>query len=252
MENENAVAARKRKDAEVLYEDAVVLVLDKPAGLLVHTDLRSPEDTLVDWVLQTRPEIKGVGEDMRLQNGSVIERSGIVHRLDRETSGVIIVAKTQEAFLYLKEQFQNHAVSKIYNAFVYGTPPETRGVIDRPIGRNANNPRLWSAQRGARGTLREARTEYRVLKEGDGVSYVEAFPKTGRTHQLRVHFKAIHHPIVCDRLYAPKQPCLLNFNRLALHARLIRFCLPGGKEKECEAPLPADFIAALALIEKKS
>ncbi len=252
MENENAAAARKKKDAEVLYEDASVLVVDKPAGLLVHADLRASESTLVDWILRTRPEIKGVGEEMRLQNGSVIERSGIVHRLDRETSGVMIVAKTQEAFLYLKEQFQNHAVSKTYNAFVYGALPETRGVIDRPIGRNANHPRLWSAQRGARGTLREAQTEYRVLQEGAEASFIEAFPKTGRTHQLRVHFKAIHHPIVCDRLYAPKQPCLFGFNRLALHARLIRFRLPGGKEKECEAPLPADFAAALALIEKKS
>ena len=243
MANDSDVTA---SNPAVLFEDDEVIVIDKPAGLVVHADGRTVEPTLVDWILETHPALEGVGEPMRLTNGTVIERPGIVHRLDRETSGVMVLAKNQDSFLYLKTQFQDRAITKTYNAFVYGKLPDAEGVIDRPIGRSRTNPRLWSAQRGAYGTLREAVTHYRVLVERELVSYVEASPKTGRTHQIRTHFKAIHHPVVCDKLYAPKAPCLFGFTRVALHARTIRFTLRSGEEKQFEAPLPSDFVEALA------
>ena len=229
----------------VLFEDDTLLVIDKPAGLMVHTDGRSGDETLVDWILRERPALSGVGESMTLQNGTVIERPGIVHRLDRETSGVMVIAKTQESFFSLKEQFQEHTILKTYNAFVYGTLSEKEGVVNRQIGRSSGNPRIWSAQRGARGTLRDAETAYTVLYEGNGASFVEASPKTGRTHQIRVHFKAIHNPVVCDKLYAPKQDCLFGFTRLALHARFLSVTTLAGEKRQFEAPLPPDFSHAL-------
>ena len=233
----------------ILFEDENVLAIDKPAGLLVHEDGRSEEQTLSDWLLEKYPEIKGVGEPWERDDGSVIERPGIVHRLDRETSGVMLVAKTQEAFEHLKEQFQERTIKKIYNTFVYGNLKEKEGVIDRQIGKSRNF-KLWSAQRGARGELRDAITEYTVLKEMEDASFIEVRPKTGRTHQIRVHMKAVHHPVICDKLYAPKLPCMFDFERLALHALAITFTMLDGEEKTIEAPLPEDFQIALQSISK--
>jgi len=245
----------------VIYEDEYVLVLNKPSGLVVHGDGRTNEETLVDWILEHYPETEGVGEPLVLANGTVVDRPGVVHRLDRETSGVIVIAKTQESFLNLKEQFKNRKVEKIYNAFVYGHFPSTdvqggkekEGIINRPIGRSASDFRKWSAQRGARGELREAITEYKVLKEEvaeeQKISFLEIKPKTGRTHQIRVHMKAINHPVICDKLYAPKSLCLLGFDRLALHARNISFLTLKG-DISAEADLPEDFVRALNVLEK--
>lgn len=235
----------------VLYEDDSMLVIDKPAGLMVHSDGKSTDPTLIDWLLKKYPSIEDVGEPMRLQSGVVLHRPGIVHRLDRETSGVMVVAKTAEAFDFLKRQFQDRSIEKTYLAFLYDSLPEKRGVIDRPIGRSRGDFRKWSAQRGARGMMRDAETHYKVLREGEGCSYVEASPKTGRTHQLRVHFKAIHHPVLCDKVYAPGKPCLLGFERLALHARTLSFQLLEGKRAAFEAPLPADFERALERLSSK-
>jgi 23S rRNA pseudouridine1911/1915/1917 synthase len=240
----------------ILYEDDSVVAVDKPSGLLVHPDGKTDEATLVDWLLERYPEIRDVGEAWESTSGEVILRSGIVHRLDRETSGVLVIAKNQGTFLHLKKQFQSRSIKKIYNAFVYGVLKDDAGVIDRPIGKSAKDFRLWSAQRGSRGVLRDAVTEYAVLKRptppgrarGSEATYVEARPKTGRTHQLRVHFKAIHHPVVCDALYAPKQPCILSLTRLALHARSLIFELPSGETVAAEAPLPAEFTRALELL----
>lgn len=234
---------------DILFENDDVIAVNKPTGLVVHPDGRTDERTLVDWILETHPEMKGVGEPLTLQSGEVIDRPGIVHRLDRETSGVLIIAKNQEAFLFLKSQFQNRETKKIYNAFVYGNFKEAEGVIDRPIGRSASDFRRWSAQRGAKGEMRDAITEYTVVKSIKGFSFVEARPKTGRTHQIRVHFKAIDHPVVSDKLYAPNMPKALGFERLALHARSLTIMLPGGELKSIEAPLPEDFEHALQEFE---
>lgn len=244
----------------ILYEDDEVLALNKPAGLVVHPDGRTKEKTLADWVSEQYPDIKEreVGESIVLADGGEIKKYGIVHRLDRETSGVILVAKTQESFLNLKGQFQSREIKKNYKAIVYGFFKETHGIINRPIARSASDFRRWSAEYGARGEKREAITEYNVLQQGEvavdggkkkseviNLSYVDVFPRTGRTHQIRVHFKAVGHPLLCDALYAPKMPCVLGFDHVALHASSIVFRGIDGVEKRVEAPLPADFSSAL-------
>ncbi len=232
----------------VLYEDDDVIVINKPAGLIVHADGKREEPVLTDWIEKNYPESKGVGEPLTLSNSEVIERSGIVHRIDRETSGVMLIAKNQLAFLFLKKQFQDRAISKIYHAFAYGEMKEDEGVINRPIGRSKKDFRQWSAQRGARGAMREAVTHYRVMTRNGGFSFVEAIPKTGRTHQIRVHFKAINHPIVSDSLYAPKKEKGLEFERLALHAYSIEFNLLDGKRIKIIAPHPEDFERAFKIM----
>lgn len=243
----------------ILYEDKNVVVINKPAGLVVHSDGRTTEPTLVDWIIEKYPKMKEVGEPLIINkekpNQQIVYRPGIVHRLDRETSGVLVIAKTQASFDNLKLQFQDRQTEKTYNAFVYGEMKEDDGVIDRPIARSRKDFRLWSAQRGARGEAREAITQYKVLHRTDvgnmnhGFTYIEVKPKTGRTHQIRVHMKAINHPLVCDSLYAPKQKPGLGFKRLALHARSITFRSLTGKDITVEAPFPADFEQAIAKIK---
>ena len=233
-------------EPEIIFEDDALLVLNKPAGLMVHGDGRSDEATLADWLLEHYPDIKDVGEPWENQKGEVIYRPGIVHRLDRDTSGIMLVAKTQELFDYLKVLFQEHKIQKTYNAFAYGNLKEDIGIIDKPIGKSTQDFRQWSAMPGARGTKREAQTEFKVLDRKDGIVYLELKPKTGRTHQLRVHLKAIHHPIVCDKLYAKGKECLLGLGRVALHASLIEFQLPNGTEVVYKAQPPTDFENALA------
>lgn len=249
MSNKNGL------DIPVLYEDDDCLVVSKPAGLMVHPDGRDSGPFLTDWVVETYPEAKGVGEPGNSQDGSPLNRSGIVHRLDRETSGALIVAKTQKGYEHLKKQFQGRNIQKMYNAFVWGEVRENFGTISRPIGRSSGDFRKWSAQRGARGDMREAETYWtRVVSSTVGPSadsrftYLEVEPKTGRTHQIRVHLNAINHPVVGDSLYAPKRPMALGFDRLALHSRRIKFKTTAGKGISVEAPLPNDFISACDIL----
>lgn len=229
---------------EVLYEDDDILALNKPAGIVVHYDGKTREPSIAEWLVEHRPEMKNVGEPWETPSGETIHRPGIVHRLDRETSGALLVCKNQKTFDAMKEKFQKRRVTKTYHAFLYGEMKDEEGTIDRPIARSRKDFRLWSAQRGARGKEREAVTDYKVVSRHGGLTFVEANPKTGRTHQIRVHFKAINHPVVCDRLYAPKREPALGFERLALHSRSMEFEL-GGKEMRIEAPYPEDFLAAL-------
>jgi len=236
METANAGLEDK---IDILYEDNDALVVNKPSGLIVHSDGRTQEPSLSDWLVKKYPQIVDVGE---------LVRAGIIHRLDRETSGVLIVAKNQNTFEFLKKQFQDRKVEKIYHAFVYGHVKNDEGVINRPIARSKRNAPLWSATRGRRGKEREAITEYKVLNRGEHWSFVELRPLTGRTHQLRVHLKAINYPVVCDKLYAPKRESLLGFSRLALHARSLSIALPSGKTLKIEAPYPEDFQRAVEKI----
>jgi 23S rRNA pseudouridine1911/1915/1917 synthase len=231
----------------VLFEDEDVLVLNKPAGIVVHPDGRTEGGTITDWVRIERPGMVGVGESMRLQNGTVIDRPGVVHRLDRDTSGILLLTKTQSAFLHIKSQFQQHRVEKMYHAFVWGEIKTMQGTIDRPIGRSRRDFRLWSATSSAGGQLRPAVTRYTVLATYDGFSYLALEPKTGRTHQLRVHLKAIGHPVVSDVRYAPQKPLALGFERHALHAQSLAFTHPSGAHMVLEAPLPNDFLGARQL-----
>lgn len=247
---------------KILYEDEYLLALNKPSGLLVHFDGRSGEKTLVDWINENYPDLKEVGEEQFLQNGQKIKRPGIVHRLDKDTSGVIIVAKTQESYVFLKNQFQNRRVEKIYHALVWGHFDSGEGVINLPIGRSSSDFRKWSAEYGAKGEKREAVTEYRVLSqvnnrpyikgETEPFSYLEIKPKTGRTHQIRVHMKAVGHPVVGDKIYGElKNKDILKkrreieksmgFDRLALHALSIKIEIPDHTFITIESPLPDEF-----------
>ncbi len=258
----------KSKLPEILYEDDYVFVFNKPAGLMVHPDGRTKETTLSDMLAKKYPELITVGEpqkvksdtddnedtDMTPQDAALIARPGIVHRLDTDTTGVLVVAKTQESFLHLKQQFLEHTVTKVYNAFVYGHPKKEFGTIEAAIGRSGKDFRAYSAQRGARGEKKEAVTMFRVLNrfmdenlsdEWKRFSFMELRPKTGRTHQLRVHMKYMHHPIVSDPLYAKEAPVALGFMRTALHARSIAFTTPDGILQTVEAPYPDDFAQAL-------
>ena len=229
----------------ILYEDDDILALDKPAGLIVHPDGRTVEPSVSEWFLSKYPNSKDVGEKM-----GEIERHGVVHRIDRETSGVLLLAKTTSGFQLLKKQFQKREIEKVYHLFIQGSLKDDRGVINLPIARSKSNFRKWSAERGARGEKREATTYFQVLKRVSDppVTFIEVKPKTGRTHQIRVHFKALHHPVVCDKLYAPNKPCPLDFERLALHARQIIFKDVSGAEHSVIAEYPDDFQHAVDII----
>lgn len=250
----------------VIFENERYVIVDKPAGLVVHSDGKTAEPALTDWIAEKYPQTLEVGEPLTLSSGEVIKRPGIVHRIDRETSGALVIAKNAEAFAHLKELFKTKRVEKTYHAFVYGTVKKDEDTINRPIGRSRKDFRMWSAQRFARGELREAITDYKVLARGGGegkegaaaaaapqpnapattFTFIEVKPRTGRTHQIRVHFKAINHPVVADKLYAPKHKALLGFKRLALHARSIQFVDLDGKTIVAEASYPADFSHAVA------
>ena len=230
----------------ILYEDADIAAIAKPSGVMTHADGRTEGETVADWFSKRYPESRAVGEPMKLADGRVIARPGIVHRLDTDTSGVLVLAKTPFAHSFLKEAFHNREIKKTYLAFVYGVPKERTGTIDFAIGRSRKDFRLRSAQPKARGMLREAITRYEVVGDNGKESLLLVYPETGRTHQIRVHLKAIHHPIVCDTLYAPNHPPVLGLSRLGLHAYALDMPLPSGGRKSIIVPPPEDFAGALA------
>lgn len=236
----------------VIYEDEDVLVLNKPAGLIVHSDGRTDEPSVAEWVIKHYPALEQVGEPWTSPQGEVIPRPGIVHRLDRDTSGVMILAKTPEAYAFLKGQFQDRTTEKTYQAFVYGHPKQDKGTIEAEIVRVRATPPRWGvAREGENKKHRVAVTDWRVLartqdpETGEKVALMEARPKTGRTHQIRVHFKHLGYPVIGDKLYASGRPCLLGFSRQALHAASLAITLPSGERRTFVAPLPGDFAAAL-------
>ena len=240
----------------IIAETDEILVVDKPAGLIVHSDGRTIEPSLADWVAKEYPALSGAGRPSTgAGHGSVgvwvspqgerVQLNGIVHRLDRTTGGVVLVAKTEEMFAYLKNEFKERRVEKTYRAIVHGHMESESGKIVAEIMRSSEPPRRWYARPCEESENRAAITEWRLLKKledkdtGEAVSYVEVQPKTGRTHQIRVHFASIGHPLVGDRLYSERPP-LLGFKRPALHAYSILFTL-NGKKAMFTAPLPPDF-----------
>jgi len=233
-------------ELRILYEDDDVVAVDKPSGIMTHPDGKSDEETASDWFAEHYPASKEVGETQRLQDGSEIRRPGVVHRLDRDTSGVLIFAKTPEAHATLKEAFQNREAKKTYLAMVYGVPKDEKGIISFPIGRSSQDFRLKSAQPGAKGILREATTKWELVSDIGTHSLLKVMPETGRTHQIRVHLKAIHHPVVCDPLYAPNKKCDLQFSRLGLHAYSLALTLPNGAPITLIAPVPRELHDAMA------
>lgn len=225
MEDKSAL-----REPEIIYEDNELLAVNKPSGLIVYPDGKHAYPALSEWL------------DKYKKTGG-FSAFHFVHRIDRETSGILVVAKTEKARDFLKTQFAAREIKKTYRAFVYGGLKDDRGIIERPIGsaRGGLGPR--SATR-PHGTTREAVTAYSVRARGTGATYVDVFPKTGRTHQIRVHFSAIQHPVICDVLYAPTRESLLGFKRLALHALSLTFTHPNGKGMTLTAPLPEDFLKA--------
>jgi len=236
IEVEPAEAAPLHASAEdiplrVLYEDADVVAIDKPAGMVVHAGAGVHSGTLVNALLHRFGSLSGVGGAWR---------PGIVHRLDRFTSGVLLVAKTDAAHHALANQFSSRQVEKTYLALVHGRVKAETGRIDRPIARDPAHRTRMTA-RLAEG--RAAWSEYRVLKRFERFTLLEVRIGTGRTHQIRVHLSAMGHPVVGDTLYgAPaKIAGMPSLGRFFLHAQRIRFRLPStGEEKTVEAPLPRE------------
>ena len=225
---------------EIIYADSDIVAINKPPGVPVHGGPSVSGPTVADFLLEKFPEIAGVGEDPL--------RPGIVHRLDRDTSGVMVVARTQESFLALKRLFHARAVAKKYRAIVCGAMRKRAGIIDLPLGRMVGNPVKRAVARGSTriSGAREALTEYRALKTGDGYSLVELLPRTGRMHQLRVHMASIGHPIACDRKYGGKNVCCpAHCGRQLLHAKSLAFSFPEGRRLSFEADEPEDFLLAL-------
>jgi len=207
----------------VLYEDEDLVALDKPAG------------ALFDWALAARPELLPV------------------HRLDRDTSGLILYAKNAETQEYLRRLFQKNEIKKTYLALVVGDVKRHRGIIELAIGRSTKSPLKRVAVGAKRGKIRAAITEYKVLKRFPGLTLVEAYPKTGRTHQIRSHFAAIGHPVVCDKLYAGKKLiCPGALSRQFLHAAAVELTLPSGARLRLEAELPEDLAITLERLTESS
>lgn len=217
---------------KIIYEDDSLLVVDKPSGYVVNdSNTVSKDPSLQEWVKKNiKSEISG--------NGSL--RNGIVHRLDKPTSGIILIAKNENVFKNLQAQFKNREVKKTYVSLVHGKVEEGEGEINAPIGRLPWNRMRFGVFAGGR----EAVTRYKTLKQIDDYTLLELYPQTGRTHQIRVHLKHIGHPIVADPLYAGRKTVredLKTWPRLWLVAKSIEFSHPvTGKRVKFEAPLPTD------------
>jgi 23S rRNA pseudouridine1911/1915/1917 synthase len=219
---------------DVLFEDNDVIVINKPAGLVVHPGAGHREHTLVNALLSHCPTLSGIGGK---------ERPGIVHRLDKDTSGCLVVAKNDSAHRELSRQFAERSVEKTYLALVTGKLRKQTGVIEEKIGRHPVHRQRMSVA-SPRG--RAARTEYRVARTGDKASLIECLLHSGRTHQVRVHLHHLGHPVLGDKVYGARSA--KDFPRQMLHAWKLGFRHPSsGEWKNFEAPLPDDFATAMKL-----
>jgi len=227
--HDNRPAADPTVDVPVVYDDQQLIVVDKPAGLVVHPGAGQRQGTLVHGLLARYPDLVSVGDP---------QRPGIVHRLDKGTSGLMVVARTSEALADLTAQLKRHDVERRYLALVLGEVAEGRGVVDAPVGRSARQPTRMAVS--ARG--RAARTRYEVLErytEPVAATLLECRLETGRTHQVRVHLAAIGHPVAGDTRYGRTDP--LAMKRPFLHAHELAFDHPGdGGRRHFRSPVPAD------------
>jgi 23S rRNA pseudouridine1911/1915/1917 synthase len=227
----------------ILHEDADLIVIDKPAGLVVHPAPGHPAGTLVNALLHHCEDLSGVGG---------VLRPGIVHRLDRGTSGVLVAAKHDAAHQALARQFQEHSVEREYRALVRGLPAGDAGRIDRPLGRHPRDRKRISV--AARGPVREAQTRWRVLRRfaASHCSLLAVIPETGRTHQIRVHLASAGLPVLGDPVYGRATRPAGGLARPALHAARLGFTHPRSAERmRFEAPLPADLAELVAALERR-
>ncbi|KKU15504.1 hypothetical protein A3A20_02320 [Candidatus Wolfebacteria bacterium RIFCSPLOWO2_01_FULL_45_19] len=233
------------KSLNIVYEDDDFVAVNKPAGMLTHPTSSERKNTLVNFLVERCPEMKNVGDEPDV-------RPGILHRLDRDTSGLILAAKNQKAFLFLKEQFLNKSILKKYLVLVEGAPKQKTGIIEYAIRPSRKN---WLKKVAVKTqvdenkkSVRTAKTEYKILKSfGEKYAFLEVRPFTGRTHQIRVHLSAIGHPIVGDALYGAKEKTL---KRPFLHAYYLQFIRPNGMPMALEADLPKDLQNFLDIIDK--
>ena len=224
---------------DVIYEDANVVVINKPSGLVVHPGAGNAENTLVNALLFHWPQIAEVGEP---------SRQGIVHRLDKDTSGVLIVAKTSAGYTWLVKQFKTRKVKKTYLALVDGKPPTPTGRIETRIGRDERHRQRMAVTYGDQG--RKAETEYYTVAEYLTHTLLEVNPLSGRTHQIRVHLAFLGCPVVGDQIYGHRKNSL-DINRFFLHASKLIIRLPGDdKETEFTAALPADLQTIIDHLEE--
>ena len=233
--DEVPVVADMDVDFAIAYEDDDVVVVDKPAGVVVHPGAGRPSGTLANGLLARIPEIADLGQE---------HRWGIVHRIDRDTSGLLIVAKTPAAFDHLQAALKERAVNRRYLALVAGRFTNTAGTIDAPVGRDHSHPTRMTVSEGGR----HARTHYRRLAdwEEQDESLMAVTLETGRTHQIRVHMRAIDHPIIGDPVYGPGRRMAGNPGRTWLHAEALTFEHPSGSgSMTVHAALPADLVGSL-------
>lgn len=225
------------KQIKIVYENEDIIVIDKSAGIVAHPSATHKRGTLVNALLAYCPAIANVGEDKT--------RPGIVHRLDKDTSGLMVIAKNNDAFMHFKRLFQTQGVEKRYAALVAGEIIPNDGVINLSIARSKTIPAKQVALQSKidkfKAGARNAITYFKVLKRYKGWTLVEARPKTGRMHQIRVHFRAIGHPIANDKKYAfRRQKFIKKLDRHFLHAAYIKFISPKGDILEFSSPLPDD------------
>ena len=243
-------------ELKIIYEDNDVLVIDKPAEIVVYPEKPTREKTLIDFLLERFSDLKNVGQ---------APRYGIVHRLDKDTSGIVLIAKNNEALFFLQKQFKKREIEKKYLALLVGNIKENQGIIETLLGRSPKNRKkqkvYLTGEPGSK-EKREAITEYKVIERfsapggsaagGQDYTLVEIIPKTGRKHQIRCHFSYLQHPIAGDKMYGFKnQPCPKELGRHFLHANYIKVKLPNGEEKEFESNLPEDLKKVVQNINKK-
>lgn len=218
----------------VVYEDGDILVVNKPAGLTVHPGPGHPDRTLVNALLALVPDLPGIGG---------AQRPGIVHRLDKDTSGLMVVAKTDRAHASLTRQLKERRVEKTYAALVEGIVRRDDGELDGPIARHPRNRKKMAVVVGGR----EALTRYHVVRRYERFTLIEAYPHTGRTHQIRVHLAALGHPLVGDAVYGKRSPLI---ERHCLHAARLAFHMPSDERelRAFDAPLPEDIAGVLAVL----
>lgn len=220
----------------VTFEDSNLVVIDKPSGIVVHPFDFSHEETLVDFLQENYPEMFSIENSIVLQDKRSIPLGGIVHKLDRDTSGVMILAKNQKTFNALKKEFSEHSTEKIYVALVEGIVEKGNFRIDAPLGRGKKEYKQSTNPINPRGELREAITDVKVLRKNIDTTLVQLTPLTGRTHQLRAHMASIGHPILGDMAYGATK----KDSRIMLHAQSLSLML-NGKKKTFTAGVPKEF-----------
>ena len=225
---------------DILFENDDLLVVNKPAGMVVHPSPGHEAGTLVHAVLGHVPDIEGIGGE---------QRPGVVHRLDKDTSGLILLAKNERAHRWLQDQFRMRKVEKTYLALVDGAPPTPAGRVEASVGRDPAHRKKMAILPPGKG--REAASEYRTLERFKAHTLLEVHPLTGRTHQIRLHLAFLGCPIVGDRVYGKQKPTV-ELERHFLHAYKLEIMLPGGKEPSVfEAPLPEELDKVLRLLRNE-